>query len=353
MSYKAIPVAQCNAHPTLQFTPAPDQSHVSHMRISIQAIHPLPDGSLGLSVVSGDLGFKVRIPATPNRPQFIVGKRYYLEQAKGANPFLAPYTAIYPEHLKPAPHERNSSMNTPVPNHINAATIPAETLTMTSVEIAEVVEARHDSVKRTIERLAERGTIAQPPTVDMQKTSGNNRKYSTTVYKIGKRDSYIVVAQLSPEFTARLVDRWQELEQQIANPQPAIPQTLPEALRLAATLAEEKQQLKLEVEELEPQAQALQRISEADGEKNITVSAKTLQVRPKDLFAHLRQHKWIYRRAGGSNNIAYQDKIQSGLLTHKITTIKRDDGTEKVIEQVLITPKGLAKLAKVFAKETV
>lgn len=28
----------------------------------------------------------------------------------------------------------------------------------------------------------------------------------------GKRDSIIVVAQLSPEFTARLVDRWQELE---------------------------------------------------------------------------------------------------------------------------------------------
>jgi hypothetical protein len=28
----------------------------------------------------------------------------------------------------------------------------------------------------------------------------------------GKRDSIVVVAQLSPEFTARLVDRWQELE---------------------------------------------------------------------------------------------------------------------------------------------
>jgi hypothetical protein len=34
------------------------------------------------------------------------------------------------------------------------------------------------------------------------------------VYMVGKRDSYTVVAQLSPEFTARLVDCWQELEQQ-------------------------------------------------------------------------------------------------------------------------------------------
>ncbi|APF00651.1 hypothetical protein BG030_22860 [Pseudomonas putida] len=34
----------------------------------------------------------------------------------------------------------------------------------------------------------------------------------------GKRDSIIVVAQNSPEFTARLVDRWQELEQKLAKP---------------------------------------------------------------------------------------------------------------------------------------
>jgi len=48
---------------------------------------------------------------------------------------------------------------------------------------------------------------------DLQSLSPNNK---TQVYVFsgdqGKRDSIIVVAQLSPEFTARLVDRWQELE---------------------------------------------------------------------------------------------------------------------------------------------
>ncbi len=34
----------------------------------------------------------------------------------------------------------------------------------------------------------------------------------------GKRDSIIVVAQLSPEFTARLVDRWKELEEERSRP---------------------------------------------------------------------------------------------------------------------------------------
>ena len=34
--------------------------------------------------------------------------------------------------------------------------------------------------------------------------------------------------------------------------------------------------------------------------------------------------------------------------THKITTVQTSDGREKVVEQVLVTPKGLARLAKVF-----
>jgi hypothetical protein len=31
---------------------------------------------------------------------------------------------------------------------------------------------------------------------------------------------------------------------------------------------------------------------------------------------------------------------------HKITTVERSDGTEKAVEQVLVTPKGLARLAE-------
>ncbi|MBU9690568.1 phage antirepressor KilAC domain-containing protein [Burkholderia multivorans] len=131
---------------------------------------------------------------------------------------------------------------------------PSQTVvTMNSVQIAELVEARHDSVKRAIERLAEKSVIALPPMVDMQIEGGNNRTYTTQVYVFrgeqGKRDSIIVVAQLSPEFTARLVDRWQELEAQVIKPAFQIPQTLCEALRMAADLEEQRAALALENEE--------------------------------------------------------------------------------------------------------
>jgi phage regulator Rha-like protein len=92
--------------------------------------------------------------------------------------------------------------------------------TMTSREIADLVESRHDSVKRTIERLVKDGAINQPPLVDGE-MSGN--RMVEMVYQVGKRDSYVVVAQLSPAFTARLVDRWQELEARLADPLAALP----------------------------------------------------------------------------------------------------------------------------------
>lgn len=84
-------------------------------------------------------------------------------------------------------------------------------LTMSSQEISDLVESRHDSVKRTMERLADKNLISITPMVEPQERGGK----PVTYYHVNKRDSYIVVAQLSPEFTARLVDRWQELENQV------------------------------------------------------------------------------------------------------------------------------------------
>lgn len=88
---------------------------------------------------------------------------------------------------------------------------------MTSIDIAELVGSRHDKAKQSIERLAERGIITLPP-MGEKPTSGRPVTYYIFEGEEGKRDSIIVVAQLSPEFTARLVDRWKELEQERARP---------------------------------------------------------------------------------------------------------------------------------------
>ncbi|HCQ9180316.1 TPA: Rha family transcriptional regulator [Proteus mirabilis] len=90
---------------------------------------------------------------------------------------------------------------------------------MTSKEIAELVGSREDNVKRTIERLANSGVISQPPTEDgIKSANGVIPKHYVFSGEKGKRDSIIVVAQLYPEFTARLVDRWKELEDERVKP---------------------------------------------------------------------------------------------------------------------------------------
>lgn len=90
---------------------------------------------------------------------------------------------------------------------------------MTSIEIADLVGSRHDKVKQSIERLAERGVIQLPPMGNCERINGLGLSQNSTHYLFegeqGRRDSIVVVAQLSPEFTGRMVDRWQELEQKV------------------------------------------------------------------------------------------------------------------------------------------
>jgi phage regulator Rha-like protein len=76
-------------------------------------------------------------------------------------------------------------------------------------------DKRHDNVKRTIDALVERGVIEFPQTEEISTATK-----PSTVYHLGKRDTLVVVATLSPKFTARVVDRWQQLE---ANCAPAPP----------------------------------------------------------------------------------------------------------------------------------
>lgn len=113
-------------------------------------------------------------------------------------------------------------------------------ITMTSLEISELVHKRHDNVKRTIESLVNSGVISQPQIEDGIKSANG---VIPQIYRFsgeqGKRDSIIIVAQLCPEFTARLVDRWMELENRTKSVVPQIPQSFSEALQLAADQAKQ------------------------------------------------------------------------------------------------------------------
>ena len=222
-------------------------------------------------------------------------------------------------------------------------------ITMSSREIAELVESRHDKVKQSIERLAERGLISFTPMGENPSEQGGR---PGTVYLVNKRDSYIVVAQLCPEFTARLVDRWQELEaQNTIDPTNVLND--PAAMReLLLGYTEKVIELQSVVAEIGPKAKALDRISTVSGSLCITEAAKALGILPKQLFTMLWETRWIYRRNGSKNWLGYQDRCIAGLLEHKVTSVMNNTtGEEMIREQVRITPKGLARLATALEAE--
>lgn len=105
---------------------------------------------------------------------------------------------------------------------------------MSSREIAELTGKEHKNVLRVNRDL--KGDQILDAQIEPLKFEYRGQWFD--YYELNKRDSLVVVARLSPEFTAAVIDRWQELEQG----QQFVPKTYPEALRLAATLAEEVEQ---------------------------------------------------------------------------------------------------------------
>ena len=118
----------------------------------------------------------------------------------------------------------------------NAHTGFSTAASMSSREIADLVSVRHDNVRRTIETLAERGIISLPQFEEV-KIQRERRAETVMVYVFsgeqGKRDSIVVVAQLSPEFTARLVDRWQQLEAELRERTSYAPPRRPARIEIA------------------------------------------------------------------------------------------------------------------------
>ena len=220
----------------------------------------------------------------------------------------------------------------------NLAILNKNTLTMTSRQIAGLLGSRHDSVRRTIERLIERQVIQSTPLVDFK----NAQNVTGTEYifsgEQGKRDSIIVVAQISPEFTAILVDRWQELEAQQA-PQFTIPQTLSEALRLAADQAETIEVQQLLIEQQRPAVQFLENFVETKSTKGLREVAKVLGIKEREFIAALEEQKILFRQSG--QLLPFAQFQHSGYFE-----VKTGEANGHAFHQTRFTPKGISWITK-------
>ena len=102
---------------------------------------------------------------------------------------------------------------------------------------------------------------------------------------------------------------------------------------------------------LAPKAEALDLIAGSEGSMNITAAAKAMQIGPRALGDWMRSHGWTYRRPDGERILAYQAKIDAGYLEHRLVRFQPPGQPERTTFQVMVTAKGVAKLAELLANE--
>lgn len=226
----------------------------------------------------------------------------------------------------------------PEEGRLNSLTTMA--VTMSSLAIAELTGKRHDNVKRTIASLEKAGVV-HPQIEDEDSEDAVGRVRTIRVYQVSKRDSFVIVAQLSPEFTAALVDRWQELE---AQQQVALPKTFAEALRLAADQQEciERQAAALVL--AAPKVEFVDRYVESSGSKGFRQVAKLLGAKENEFRAFLTERRIMYRL--GNEWVPYQPHIEAGRFEMKTGTGDNDH----TFNQARFTPKGIAWVSQLWAK---
>ena len=208
----------------------------------------------------------------------------------------------------------------------------ASILTMSSREIAEITHKEHKNVLRVIRDLIEQNLVAQ---IEPLKFEYRNQWFD--YYELNKRDTFVVVARLSPEFTAAVVDRWQALENQ-QKPTALIPQSFSEALMLAAQLQAEK-------ERNAPKVAFVDHYVEVGTSKSFRETAKILKIPERALVNRLEEDKYLYRQSGVL--LPYQSAHTKDLFTVKTGTSEHGHN----YTQTRVTSKGIEFIASRYASE--
>lgn len=144
-------------------------------------------------------------------------------------------------------------------------------------------------------------------------------------------------------FKLEFIEAFNALEKQVEiSHQFKIPQTLSEALQLAADQAKQIELQETQIKELEPKAEVFEQIANADNLMALNEVAKSIGMGRNILMNSLRE-KSIFRK----NNTPYQQYIDSGYFVVKIKAIVFNGSTGNY-PQTYCTGKGLTWLSKMF-----
>ena len=212
-------------------------------------------------------------------------------------------------------------------------------LTMSSREIAELCEKRHDHVMVDIRNMLDELEI-QSPEFSGDYIDSKGRTYPC--FYLPKDLTLTLIAGYNVKLRKRIIDRWQELEAQQAV---QLPQTFAEALRLAADLEEQKQALLLENQRMKPKAAFVEHYVEVGTTKSLRETAKILKMPEKAMIQRLVEDRILYRQS--NNLLPYQKYHERELFAVKTGTAEHGHN----FTQTRVTSKGMTFIANRYASE--
>lgn len=227
---------------------------------------------------------------------------------------------------------------------MNTIVAPSNTVTMSSREIAELTGKQHKNVLRDVSVMLE--SLEKAGSDLSQAVRYTDERGRTSEVRLDRVLTETLLTGYSIPLRHRVVTRLQELEK-VSRHSMSLPTNFAEALQLAADQAKQNASLHQVIQQQTPKVQAFDRLSATDGSICITSAAKQLGVGPLKLFKWLSDNRWIYRRAAFSSWSAYQPRLTAGLLEHKLVRVgKGAEEDLKVVEQVMVTRKGITTIAE-------
>lgn len=211
------------------------------------------------------------------------------------------------------------------------------TLTMSSREIAELCEKRHDHVMADIRKMLDELNLNAPDFSGTYKTAQGN-EYEC--FFLPKRETLILVSGYRIDLRAKIVDRLEELENQ-----QKLPSNYLQALKALVESEEEKQILLLENQTMKPKADFVDHYVEVGTSKSLRETAKILNFPEKRMIECLLRDRVLYRQSG--NLLPYQTVHSKELFTVKTGTAEHGHN----FTQTRVTGKGIEWIAQRYTSE--
>lgn len=224
---------------------------------------------------------------------------------------------------------------------LNSTLSPAAVpLTMSSREIAELTGKELGHVNRDIRAMLD--SLQDDPELEHVREDQDGRGY-TTAFHLGRELTYTLLAGYSVVLRRRVIARWQELEAQQA---PKLPQTMAQALRLAAEQAEQIEAQQEQLALAAPKVAFVDRyVAATSGEKGFREVCKLLGANEHEFSEFLARAKIMYRLAGKMT--PHAEHLAAGRFKVKTGTAPRN---EHAYAQAKFTPKGVEWVAGLWGK---